>query len=245
MINKKDKAKIKAEKQKAKEVKSKKQDIIDSTLKVIPYNKFIEDNITDLGDDVYSKTYRFTDVNYNLGTTDEKESFLESYSKILNSFSDKCGNIQLTFINEKTNKEEFIKKIMPKKVNGVEEIQSELNNVIIEKIEKSKNRDLLKKSRYITVAIKDTNLDNVKRNFSFFDDDLKNSFGDIGSKLEVVTNYDKTLLLSKIYRDNRNINWHKDKGTKNFNYNMMKEKMVIASPYMKFNPKDFESDGKK
>lgn len=241
----KDKVRKKEEKLKAKQLKNKKQKIINSTLQVIPYENFIEDNITYLGNDTYSKTYKFRDVNYNLGTTDEKEIFLEMYSKILNSFSEKCENIQLVFINEKANKEEFIKKILPKTVNGIKEIQEQLNKVIIDKINSSRNKNLIKKNRYIVVSIKDTKLENVKRNFSFIDEDLKNSFATLNSKLEVVTNYEKTLILSKIYRNKDNLNWYKNRDGKDFNYKMMEEKMHIASSYMKFSPKNFETDGKK
>lgn len=241
--NKKSKAISKDEKQKAKELKKKKRKIVNTTLKIIPYDRLIEDDIAYLGNDLYSKTYKFTDVNYNLGTKDEKQNFLEMYSKILNSFSDKCENIQLTLMNEKQNKKEFINSIMPSNVNGVKEIQEELNKVMIDKINASKNKELLKKNRYITITLKDKSVNSVKRTFDYMETDLKSSFNTVNSKIEEVSNYEKTILFSKIYRDNKNLNWYKKK--KKLNYRFMEEKTYIASNYMKFSPKGFESDGKK
>ncbi len=232
------------EKKKQPTKKNEKSKVNKSTLKIIPYKKFMENDITKLDVDTYSKTYKFSDINYNLGTFDEKQGYLELYSKVLNSLSDKCENVQITFYNEKINKADFLEQILPKKIHGEEHIQNQLNDVLIEKISNNKHKNLIKRNRFITVTQKDKNFENVKQNFIFHDEDFKNNFATLDSKLEVLNNYDKTNLLSKIYRNSNSQNWQKFRNGEDFKYELMEEKSVIASNYMKFNAKSFETDGK-
>ncbi len=227
-----------------KKVKKRKKKIKDSTLKLIPYEKLLENDITYLGKNQYSKTYVFEDVNYNLLSVEEKSKFLESYSKILNTFENNFDKVQISLVNEQLDKEEYIKALTERKVdNGLDAIAEKYKRVIVQRIEESRNFKLIKTKHYIVTTITEPTFDKAKNRFRNIEFDLISSFKSLNkSKVSVVTNFEKTRLLSNIYRDKPY--WHKDKARMDFEYDFMEEKTFIASNYMKFNQSSIESDGK-
>ena len=52
---------------------------------VIPINKIWKDGIFQVGKNKYSKSYRFTDINYAVASKSDKESMFLEYSELLNS----------------------------------------------------------------------------------------------------------------------------------------------------------------
>ena len=94
--------KIKINKEKLKVPKSVQQ--------AIPIKSIYEDGLFYLGNNMYSKTFRFDDVNYAvLGESDKERMFL-GYGSILNGL-DCTAFPKLTIINRKLNKIDFDSKI--------------------------------------------------------------------------------------------------------------------------------------
>lgn len=240
VLNNKKQKKAKSPKKK----KSKKSKIADSTFKIIPYKFFCENDITDLGDNKYSKTYMFEDVNYNLLGEDEKNQFLQKYAKILNTFENNFINVQISLINEKLDKDEYIKDLTKAKVdNGLDDIREKYNEVIIERINSSKNFNLIKTKHYLVTTITESSLEKAKNKFRNVEFEFMSAFKSLnGSNLEVVSNFQKTRILSDIYRDNPY--WHKDKKRVDFDFEIMDEKHFIASDYVQIKSDYIESDGK-
>ena len=52
---------------------------------VIPVAAIFDDGIFKVGKDKYSKTYRFTDINYAVASREDKEAMFLEYSELLNS----------------------------------------------------------------------------------------------------------------------------------------------------------------
>ena len=76
----------------------------------IPVNKIYEDGIFLIGKNKYTKTFKFTDINYAVAGKSDKEGMFLKYSELLNSF-DTGATSKLTINNRKINKLDFEKKI--------------------------------------------------------------------------------------------------------------------------------------
>ena len=76
----------------------------------IPYREMYRDGICRLTDTLYTKTVQFFDINYQLAQADDKAQIFEGYCDFLNYF-DASIHVQLTFINQRANMQDFSKSI--------------------------------------------------------------------------------------------------------------------------------------
>ena len=87
-----------------------------SVQQAIPIQRIWPDGIFQQGTK-FSKTYRFTDINYYIASKDNKTEMFLDYSELLNSL-DSGISAQITINNRRINKEEFEKSILlPMKVD--------------------------------------------------------------------------------------------------------------------------------
>ena len=68
------------------------------------------DGICRLNSRFYTKTVQFFDINYQLAQADDKAQIFEGYCDFLNYF-DASIHVQLTFINQRANMQDFAKSI--------------------------------------------------------------------------------------------------------------------------------------
>ena len=91
-------------------------------------------------DNKYSKTYRFTDINFQVASETDKQSMLEKYAKMICSI-DSEATIKLTVNNRKLNKEEFEEEILLK-------LQGDKNDVY----RKEYNREALRSDFHFPIC---------------------------------------------------------------------------------------------
>ena len=85
------------------------EDAVPATVEqAIPLQDIYEDGICLVGRNLYSKTYRFTDINYATASREDKEGMFLAYSQILNSF-DTQADTKLTINNRRMNRQKFEK----------------------------------------------------------------------------------------------------------------------------------------
>ena len=70
---------------------------------VIPVAAIFDDGIFKVGKDKYSKTYRFTDINYAVASREDKEAMFLEYSELLNSL-DSGATTKITINNRRLNR---------------------------------------------------------------------------------------------------------------------------------------------
>lgn len=75
---------------------------------VIPVKAIYDDGIFKVGKDKYSKTYKFTDINYAVASREDKEAMFLEYSELLNSL-DSGATTKLTINNRRLNRLDFEK----------------------------------------------------------------------------------------------------------------------------------------
>ena len=89
-----------------------------SVQKVIPISRIWKDGIFLVGNNKYSKTFKFEDINYAVASKEDKEAMFIEYSGLLNSL-DSGATTKLTINNRQLNKTDFEKTILIAKINLV------------------------------------------------------------------------------------------------------------------------------
>jgi len=99
----------------------------------IPVNKVYKDGIFLIGKDKYSKTFKFTDINYAVASKPDKEAMFLNYGELLNSF-DSSATTKITIINRKLNKVDFEKNVLiPINNDPLDKYRLEYNNMLLDK----------------------------------------------------------------------------------------------------------------
>ncbi len=121
-----------------------------SVQQAIPIQRIWPDGIFQQGTK-FSKTYRFTDINYYIASKDNKTEMFLDYSELLNSL-DSGISAQITINNRRINKEEFEKSILlPMKEDGLDHYREEYNEMLLSKITGTNNS--IYQERYLTVSV--------------------------------------------------------------------------------------------
>ena len=84
--------------------------ITKSVQQALPIKAIYEDGIFQVGKEKYSKSFKFTDINYAVAGQEEQENMFINYGTILNML-DESAESKLTIINRKLNKVDFDKKM--------------------------------------------------------------------------------------------------------------------------------------
>lgn len=100
---------------------------------VIPIKAIYDDGIFQVGRDKFSKTYKFSDINYAVASREDKEAMFLEYSELLNSL-DSGATTKITINNRRLNRADFEKTILlPLKGDALDEYREEYNRMLLEK----------------------------------------------------------------------------------------------------------------
>ena len=77
----------------------------------IPVKVIYDDGIFDVGNNRYSRTYRFEDINYQVASEEDKETIFARYSALLNSL-DSNATTKITINNRRLNENDFESRIL-------------------------------------------------------------------------------------------------------------------------------------
>ena len=81
-----------------------------SVQQAIPVKRVWPDGVWMVGNK-YSKCWRFTDINYEIASKEDKTAMFLDYSELLNSL-DSSATTKITICNRRINKKEFEKSIL-------------------------------------------------------------------------------------------------------------------------------------
>ena len=167
-----------------------------SVQQTIEIMKISECGIFEVASGKYSKTYRFSDVNYATRTENEQESFFQRYCKCLNSFD--C-TFKIT-VNNKNKDMELLKKdvMLSYEQDGFDKMRKSYNNIIEEKI--LEGRQGIEQERYITISIERKNFEEAKAQFTTIENSLFKNFAELGSKLIPISGNERLKILHDYYR---------------------------------------------
>lgn len=146
---------------------------------VIPIAAIFDDGIFKVGKDKYSKTYRFTDINYAVASREDKEAMLLEYSELLN-FLDSVATTKITINNRRLNRLDFEQTILiPTTGDNLDEYRKEYNKMLLDK---ATGANSIVQDKYITISINKKSVEDARIYFARVGADLIAHFGRLGSK---------------------------------------------------------------
>ena len=182
---------------KATKLEKEKFTIPKSVQDAIPIQRIWPDGIFQVGSR-FSKTFSFTDINYQIAGKEDKTAMFLDYSELLNAL-DSGASAKITINNRKINKAEFEKSLLlPMKEDGLDHFRKEYNEMLLSKVTGTNNSVV--QDRYITITVAKRNIDEARTYFSRVGTDLithlsqLSSIGrelDAGTRLQVFRDFFK------------------------------------------------------
>ena len=116
---------------------------------VIPVRRIWPDGIFLVGNK-FSKTYKFSDINYLVASREDKESMFLTYSELLNSL-DSGAVTKITINNRRMNQANFETSIlMPMQGDFRDEYRGEYNQMLLDK---ATGANGIMQEKYITISV--------------------------------------------------------------------------------------------
>lgn len=170
-----------------------KRDAPQTAQQTIPYREIYKDGICRVNDKLYTKTIQFFDINYQLAQADDKAQIFENYCDFLNYF-DSTISVQLTFINQRANMQDFSKSIaIPPQGDEYDDIRREYAEMLKNQLEKGNNG--LAKRKYITFGIEADDLRTAKMRLERVEADVLNNFKTLGVQATSLNGLERLELL--------------------------------------------------
>ena len=146
---------------------------------IIPITAIYDDGIFKVGKDKYSKSFKFTDINYAVANKEDKESMFLDYSELLNSF-DSGATTKITINNRRLNRLDFENTILiEEKDDNLNEYRKEYNKMLLDKATDS---NAIIQDKYVTISINKKNIEDARNYFARVGTDLIAHFNRLGSR---------------------------------------------------------------
>ena len=98
----------------------------------------------------FSKTYRFTDINYKVAGQEDKETMFRVYSELLNSL-DCAATTKLTICNRRQSQADFEQSVlMPMREDGLDKYRREYNQMLMDK---ATGANGITQEKYVTITV--------------------------------------------------------------------------------------------
>ena len=115
----------------------------------IPIHRLWPDGLFQFGGK-FSKTVRFSDINYAIASKEDKTSMFLGYSELLNAL-DTGSTTKITINNKRLNRRNFEQEILiPPQADHLDGGRSEYNAMLLDKVTDSSNS--MVQERYVTVS---------------------------------------------------------------------------------------------
>ena len=198
----------KPERRKAQKLVPKKDEKKISAQKTIAYKEMARDGICRVKDRCYSKTIRFSDINYQLAQNEDKNAIFENWCDFLNYF-DSSIHFQLSFINHKSSMKEFENVIRIRPANDdFDEIRMEYAQMLRHQLAKGNNG--LVKSKYITFSIEADNIREAKPKLERIESDILNNFKILGVPAVTLNGMERLQILYETFNSDEPVDFRFD-----------------------------------
>lgn len=163
----------------------------------IPIKVIYPDGIFLVRKNVYSKTFKFTDINYAVASREDKEALFLEYSELLNSL-DSGATTKLTINNHRLNKAAFEKSILiPLKEDGLDLYRKEYNQMLIDK---ATTTNSMLQEKYVTISVFRKNYKEARTYFTRVGTELTAHFSRLGSRCTEMDMEERLRVLHDFYR---------------------------------------------
>lgn len=168
----------------------------------IPYRHIFPDGVCHVGDNLYTKTLQFGDINYQIAQNEDKTAIFESWCDFLNYF-DSTIKFQLTFLNTTANTKDYEKSVfIAPQADDFDSIRTEYTEMLHSQLSRGNNG--LVKTKYLTFGIEADSIRIAKPRLERIENDLWNAFKRLGVQLTSLDGKQRLKLMHNILRMNGN-----------------------------------------
>ena len=162
----------------------------------IPIRRIYKDGIWEV-DGKYSRTWKFTDINYSVADESDKREMLILYCALEKSLPTDAVT-KISIVNKRINPKEFENEmLMPEKDDGLDSCRDEYNRMMIDKAAEGNN---IIQERYITVSVERKNIEEALSFFIRVGNDLSANLKKLSSRLYEMGNKERLTVLHDFYR---------------------------------------------
>ena len=205
----------------------------------IPIQRIYDDGIFLVGRDLWSKTYCFTDVNYDVASVEEKKDMFLAYSDILNLL-DTQANTKITVNNRHISKGEFeAKNMLSHMGDGLDIYREEYNHILESNLALTTG---IVRDKYFTVTINKPSISEARAYFNDKTEVFKTKFARLGSTLKEVNEKEKIRIFFDFYHKGCEDEYMYERML----YKRRKHsfKLALAPHSMEFRSDHFKMDGR-
>ncbi|MBR3867787.1 MAG: ATP-binding protein [Clostridia bacterium] len=174
---------------------------------VIKIDAVYSDGIFLMGKDRYSKTFKFTDINYAVSSKEDKEANFLRYSEILNSLENGISS-QITIINRKLKNSELKEIALLEKANDDKDKYRKEINDMLTMIANGANA--IVQDKYVTLTIQKKTVEEARSHFNRVGADLIMHFKKLGSKCEELDLTERLRIIHDFCRPKESADYHFD-----------------------------------
>lgn len=173
----------------------------------IPIYAIYDDGFFRVGRDKYSKTFKFTDINYDVASREDKEAMFLEYSELLNSL-DSGATTKLTINNRRLNRLDFEKTILiPEAGDKLDMYREEYNKMLLDK---ATGANVTVQYKYVTISINKKSVEDARTYFARVGADLIANFARLGSKCVELETDERLRIVHDFYRVGEETSYHFD-----------------------------------
>ena len=182
-------------------------DVPKSVQDVIKIDAVYSDGIFMAGKDRYSKTFKFTDINYAVSSKEDKESHFLKYSEILNSLENGISS-QITIINRKLKHNELKEIALLEKANdNKDKYRKEINDMLTML---ANGANAIVQDKYVTLTIQKKSISEARSHFNRVGADLIAHFSRLGSKCTELDLTERLRIIHDFCRPEEAADYHFD-----------------------------------
>ena len=171
---------------------------------VIPIRRMWSDGIFQVGSK-FSKSYQFSDINYQVASLEDKKVMFLDYSELLNSL-DSGATTKITINNRRLNRANFEQSIlMPLRGDSRDVYRREYNEMLLEK---ATGANGIMQEKYITITVGKKHIEDARTYFARVGADLTAHFAALGSKCVELDATERLRILHDFYRQGEEADFH-------------------------------------
>ena len=178
-------------------------------VQTIPYRELFPDRLMQVTDKLFTKTLRFSDINYELAQPEDKEQTFDGLCDFYNAL-DSSMWAQMSFLNLRANLIDYRKSVtVPGQGDGCDDVRRELETILQAQLAKGNNG--LIKRKYFTFGIEADSGQAARPRVERIEADLRNHLKNMGVRSEPLSGYDRLEVLHGIFhpdgREKLRFNW--------------------------------------
>ena len=171
----------------------------------IPIKKIWKDGTFQVGNK-FSRTFRFTDVNYSVAARDDQLAMFLAYCELLNAL-EIGATTKITINNRRMTKSSFSRNLIPRADDGLDEYRDEYNSMIMDAAIRGNG---ILQEKYITVSVIKKSYEEAKTFFSRVYTELASRFAGLSSKLYEIDVVDRMRVFHDFFRIGQEESYHFD-----------------------------------